>query len=327
MLRFAIIGAGGVGGYFGGVLARAGHEVAVLARGPHLAALRSRGIEVRTPEGSFVAPVRATDDARQLGDADFALLAVKNYSLAEVLPAVLHVAAAGATIVPLLNGVDVLERLEAGGVPAARLLGGLTMISAMRIAPGIVERRSSFQRIVVGERDGQPRERAAALVAAFQAAGVEARVSTDIAADLWRKFAFIATAAAACGLARSPIGPVRDHPLGWRLLERGVREVMAVGRSAGVALTEADERLVLQQIESQTAGTKPSLLVDLEAGRPTEIDDLSGAVSRLAGRAGVETPFHDTATLALQGARGEKPPSEVPAPGANGAPLKETPPT
>src|SRR5437016_3283 len=119
-LRVAILGAGGVGGYYGGILARAGHEVEMLARGAHLDALRARGLEVHTPEGSFNVPVRATDDPEALGRAEYALLAVKNYSLPEVAPTARRLAEAGAVILPLLNGVDVVERLVGHGVPGDR---------------------------------------------------------------------------------------------------------------------------------------------------------------------------------------------------------------
>src|SRR6185295_9503995 len=115
-MRIAVLGAGGVGGYYGGLLARAGHEVAMLARGAHLEALRVRGLEVRTPEGTFTVAVAASDDPRELE--------------------------AGAIVLPLLNGVDAADRLVAAGVPDHLVLGGLTEISAVRIVPGVVERRS-----------------------------------------------------------------------------------------------------------------------------------------------------------------------------------------
>ena len=261
--------------------------------------MRERGLEVRTPEGTFTAPVAAPDDPAALGRVDFAIVAVKTYSLPEIAPAARLVAEAGADVLPLLNGVDAADRLIAAGVPDARVLGGLTEISVARVAPGVVERRSAFQRVVVGERAGGVSERAERIVAAFASAGAEARVSTDITADLWRKLAFISTMAAACGLSRSPVGPVREAPLGHLLIERALAEVLAVGRGLGVALGEEDGAKILGFIDSLPPPIKPSFLLDLESGGPTEIDDLCGAVARLGRRAGVETPVHDTATAAL----------------------------
>jgi 2-dehydropantoate 2-reductase len=305
-MNIAILGAGGVGGYFGGILARAGNSVTLLARGAHLGAIRERGLEVRTPEETFMAAVTATDDPQEIGDVgdiELAVVAVKSYSLPEIVPAARLLAERGAVILPLLNGVEAAGRLIEQGVPGDRVLGGLAEISAARLGPGVVERRSAFYRIVAGERAGGLSARAERIAAAFREAGAEARASADITADLWRKLAFITTMSAACGLARSPIGPVRRAPLGNLLIERALREVVAVARARGVALPEDVEEKILGFINSLPDPMRPSFLLDLEAGGPTEIDDLSGAVSRLGRLAGVETPVHDVATAALSVAR------------------------
>jgi 2-dehydropantoate 2-reductase len=298
-MRIAVLGAGGVGSYFGGALARAGNEVGLLARGENLAALRERGLSVRTPEEVYTVAVQATDDPAALAGAELAIVAVKSYSLPEIVPAARLLAEAGAVILPLLNGVEAAERLVEGGVPEERVLGGLTQISAVRVGPGEVERRSDFQRVIVGERAGGLSGRAERIAAAFRDAGAEARASSDITADLWRKFIFITTMAAACGLARAPIGPVREAPLGPLLLERATGEAAAVARALGVALGDGDEEKILANVETLPKTMKPSFLLDLEAGGPTELDDLSGAVSRLGRRAGVATPVHDVTTAAL----------------------------
>jgi 2-dehydropantoate 2-reductase len=302
-MRIAILGAGGVGGYYGGLLARAGHPVSLLARGAHLEALRQRGLEVRTPEETFTARVEVAAEAEELTGAELAIVAVKGYSLAAIAPAARLLAEAGAVILPLLNGVEAADRLVDAGVPGDRVLGGLAEISAVRSAPGVVERRSPFYRVVLGERAGGLSERAERIAATFREAGVEARASADITVDLWRKFIFITTMSAACGLARSPIGPVRRAPLGLLLIDRAVHEVAAVARARGVALAADAEAQILGFIASLPEAMKPSFLLDLESGGPTEIDDLSGAVSRLGRLAGVPTPVHDVATAALSIAR------------------------
>lgn len=302
-MNIAILGAGGVGGFFGGILARVGHSVTFLARGAHLAAIRERGLEVRTPEGTFMAAVAATDDPQEIRTVELAVVAVKSYSLPEIVPAARLLAERGAVILPLLNGVEAADRLIEQGVPEGQVLGGLAEISAARLGPGVVERRSTFYRIVAGERAGGLSARTERIAAAFREAGAEARASADITADLWRKLAFITTMSAACGLARSPIGPVRRVPLGGLLIERALREVVTVGRARGVALPEDVEEKILGFINSLPDPMRPSFLLDLEAGGPTEIDDLSGAVSRLGRLAGIETPVHDVATAALSVAR------------------------
>jgi 2-dehydropantoate 2-reductase len=279
----------------------------VLARGANLAAIKGKGLEVRTPEGSFVAHVNATDNLQQLGTCDFAIIAVKTYSLPEIAPAAREMASTGALILPLLNGVDIAERLVSLGVPAKSVIGGLTTISAARVAPGIFERRSSFQKVILGELpdinsgavNAERKQRVDAIVQAFRTAGVDADVAADIQVEIWRKFAFIASMSAACGLARAPVGALRATRLGQLLIERALREVVRVGRASGIKLTDEDADRILKFSESLPGHMKPSLLLDLEAGGKTEIEDLSGAVARIGRDVGIETPVHDTAAAAI----------------------------
>jgi len=298
-MRFVIVGAGGIGAYFGGELARAGHEVTVYARGAHLDAMRAHGLTVRTPEGAFVARVGATNDQNELPTADVVIVAVKSYSLRDVTPVVRLVAERGADVVPLLNGVTAADELIAGGVPASRVLGGLARVSVVRTEPGVVERRSGFHSIVVGELRGGLSERATKIADALRSAGVDARASATMGVELWQKYVFITAMAAVCGLARTSIGPVRDAPGGRRLIQRAVTEVVDVARARGISLPDDEAPRTAAYIDTLPAAMTPSFLLDLESGGPTELDTLSGAVSRLAAEAGIDTPVHDTATAAL----------------------------
>jgi 2-dehydropantoate 2-reductase len=301
-VRIAVIGSGGIGGYYGGALARAGHEVRLLARGENLAALRSRGLEVREPGGRFTVPVQASERLEDLVPADLAVVAVKSYSVAEVAPAVRRLAEEGAVVLPLLNGVEAFESLVERGVPKDSILAGLTVISVAKVAPGVIERKSDFRSVVLGERFGGKSERAERIAAAFRETGSDTRVSDNILFDLWQKFLFLSTIAGACGIARAPIGAVRDAPMGILLLERAVRETAAVARGRGVNLPAGAEEQILERIRALAPHLKPSLLVDLESGRPTELDVLSGAISRFGGESGVPTPIHDTVVAALSAA-------------------------
>ncbi len=298
-MRFTIVGAGGIGAYFGGELARAGHEVTLFARGAHLDAVRAHGLTVRTPESEFVARVGATNDANELPAADVVIVAVKSYSLPDISPVVRHVAERGADVVPLLNGVPAADELVAGGVPASRVLGGLARVSVVRTEPGVVERRSVFHSIVVGELGGGLSERAARIADALRSAGVDARASATMGVELWQKYVFITAMAAVCGLARTSIGPVREAPGGRRLIQRAVAEVVDVARARSVPLPDDEAPRTAAYIDTLPAAMTPSFLLDLESGGPTELDTLSGAVSRLAAQAGIDTPVHDTATAAL----------------------------
>lgn len=298
-LHIGVVGGGAIGSWLAGVLRLAGHDVQLLTRGAHLEALSRTPLQLREPDGDRTAPVQATDDPAQLVGAEFALVAVKSYDLASVAPALAVLAHRDSTIVPLLNGVDVVDRLEALGIRRASQLAGSVTVSVARTAPGVVERRSAFQRVVVGEPDGGSSARALLLAGAIAETGIEARASEEIARDLWLKLAFVDPLAAACGLARAPIGAVRDAPGGVDLLERAVREVLAVGRANGVRLTDADARKTIDAVLETPPGMRPSLLADLERGGPTEVDVLCGAVSRLGAAAKVPTPVHDVAATFL----------------------------
>ncbi len=295
-MKVCVLGAGAIGAYYGGQLSRAGHDVTLYARGDNLEAIEARGLEIKTADGSSTVSIAATDNVAELGTPDFAILGVKSYSLAAIAPVVKQIAAAGATIVPFLNGVETTDRLVQLGVPSDGVVGGVTRISVARVAPGVVERRGAFQSVIVGELDGSTTDRVSRIAAAFRDAGVDARASDQIITDLWEKFVFIASMAAACGLARSPIGPVREIPFGRRLLERAVQEVVDVAHARGILLAKDEVAQVVGAIDGLPPGTKPSFLLDVEAGGQTELDVLSGAVSRYAEAAHVPAPVHDTAT-------------------------------
>lgn len=302
-MRVGVIGAGGIGGFYGGVLARGGHDVFMLARGANLDAIRERGITVRTPEDTFVAKVEASDDAREVsakfGEGDFAIVSTKSYSLPEIANAVKAFADRGATIVPLQNGVEAADTLIALGVPRDRLLGGVTYISAVHAGPGTAERRNANQRVIVGELEGGESQRASDIAAAFTAVGVQGEATADIMLAIWQKFVFLASIAAGCGLTRLNIGAVRKLPLGRQLLERAVNEAVAVGRVRGVALRDDEELQVMKRIEGLPADVEPSLLLDLRNGSRTEVDVLSGAIARFGDELGIDTPVHDVAAVSL----------------------------
>ena len=298
-----MLGAGAIGAYYGGQLARTGHDVTLYARGENLTAIRRRGLEIRTPEGSTVVQVTATDRADELGAADFAILGVKSYSLDSIGPVVRQTAEKGAAILPFLNGVETTDHLLKLGVPRGAVLGGVTRISVARVQPGVVERRGPAQSVIIGELGGQTTDRVTRIATAFRDAGADARVSNRIEVDLWQKFIFLAAIAAGCGLARVPIGVVRGRPLGRRLFQRAVQEVVDVARARGIPLADDETTQVTGAIDALPPGTKPSFLLDLEAGGPTELDILSGAVSRYAEEAGIPAPIHDAVTAALAGNR------------------------
>lgn len=301
-MKFGVVGAGGIGSYYGGLLSRAGHDVVLLTRGDHLAAVRARGLEVRTPNGAFTATPRATDDLADLAGVDYVIVAVKGYSLPEVRDAMARAAGSGSVVVPLLNGVDVPQRLEALGIPRGSIVGGFVAASLVRTAPGVVERHTPFDRVVIGELDCSSTERVGRFIDAMSAAGVTATASTNIWLDLWRKFSFIVPMGVACGLARRPMGAVLASDRGRRLLLGALHELVLVSRAAGTPLSDTDEQNVSRTLLEAPAQMRPSFLGDLERGGPAEIDLLPGTVSRLGRAHGIPTPIHDVAVAAFDAA-------------------------
>lgn len=301
-LRIGVVGAGGIGSYYAALASHGGHHVRLLARGAHLDAIRAHGLEFKRPGETFVAKLEATDDGAALRDSEYVIVSVKSYSLTEVAPTLVEAAKAGATILPLLNGVDVADQLEKLGVPRGAIVGGLIAASIFRTEPGKVERRSPFDRMVIGELDRPSSERTKRFADAFAALGVDARVSENIGLDLWRKFAFIVPMNVASGLTRGPVGEMLSTERGRALLSGVVGEIAAVSRVAGTPLDEAEENKLRTDVLALPHPTTPSFLADLVRGGPTELDSLVGAVSRMGKKHGVPTPIHDFASTAFEAA-------------------------
>ena len=291
-MNIAIYGAGGVGGYYGGVLARAGHEVSLVARGAHLAAIRRTGLRVRSPGGDFdVRPAVATDDPGEIGQVDAVIVAVKSLHLTAVRDGIGPLLGPDTLVVPLLNGVDAHEALLPAVGPA-RMGKGLTRIMSEVSAPGEIRHIGVEPYVAMAEWDGRASPRVDALVSALSDAGVQAETPTDIDVALWLKFAFVCSVGGVCAVCRMPIGPVRSLPASRDLLRSAMREIAAVGTARGVPLPEDTAARALAIADSFPAEGTSSLQRDIAAGVPSELDAWSGAAVRLGGRAGVPTPVH-----------------------------------
>lgn len=303
-MRIAILGAGAIGGYYGGLLARGGHEVWFIARGAQLAAMRERGLSVQSVHGDFdVVPAHATDRPAEVGAVDLVLVTVKSYDLEAAAEAGRPLIGRDTAALPVLNGLDAADRLAAawGG---EHVLAGLTHISAGMPAPGVVRQVSPMRRITFGERDGRITPRAERIRDALSAGGIEAVLSTAIDVALWDKFVFIASISGVCCLARLPMGPVLATPETRDLYIAALREVESVGRARGVALPADVVQRTLKLTEGFAPGTKPSLLAALEAGQRLELEAMSGTVVRYARAAGVPVPVHSVVYAALKPSAG-----------------------
>lgn len=290
-MRIAVIGAGGVGGYFGARLAASGVEVIFVARGAHLDALRTRGLQVHSPKGHVHLPrVTATDDPGAVGPVDVVLLTVKMYDLAAASKTLSPLIASRTVVVTLQNGVEAVE-IVAAEVPRAHVAGGVAYVGAVISEPGVI-RHTALDSLIFGELDGYRSERLDRLEAACLRAGFTARVSDDIQIDLWSKFTRLSVFSGMTAVTRSSLGVIRADPDLLAMLTAACEETIQVGRAHGVALPVNLMDEILSMVHSLPFHAKASMLEDLERGRRLELPWLSGGVVRLAEEVGVPVPIH-----------------------------------
>lgn len=298
-MRIAIIGAGGVGGYFGARLQAAGSDVAFVARGAHLDALRERGLRVESPKGDLhLAHVQATDTPATVGVVDAVLLTVKMYDLDAASRMLTPLIGRDTVVVTLQNGVEAID-IVAGQVGREHVAGGVAYIAAVIAEPGVI-RHTSLDSLIFGELDRRRSERLVALEQACLHAGFSARVSDDIDLDLWSKFARLSVFSGMTAVTRSTMGVLRSDPELLAMLVAACQETIAVGRARGVALPDRLMDEILQMVHTLPHHAKASMLEDLERGRRLELPWLSGAVVRLGAAAGVPTPIHSFIATVLK---------------------------
>ena len=289
-MRIVIVGAGGVGGFFGAKLSRAGEDVTVVARGPHLAAIRREGLRIRsTIEGEFVAKPAAVDDVAGLPPADAVLLAVKSFDTDAALERVRPVVGADTPVLTLQNGIEGPERIDAvlGGGHA---LGGAAYVFATIEGPGVIAHRF-LGRVALGELDGRVSARAERLRDAFARAGVPVELATEIRRVMWEKYLFICAQAGMSALTRANTGVMRAVPETWRMYRALLEELAAIGARAGAGMpADVVDRLMMQG-DALAPGTTSSLQHDLLAGKRLELEGLHGHAVRLGDRFGVPTPM------------------------------------
>ncbi|MFP6835097.1 MAG: 2-dehydropantoate 2-reductase [Pseudomonadales bacterium] len=292
-MKIAVFGAGGVGAYYGGRLAQAGHDVAFIARGTHLAAMRTGGLRVDSIAGDFVIePVNATDAPAEVGAVDAVLVAVKAWQVEECAQAMKPMLGSHTLVVPLQNGIDAPEVLAAA-LGDTCVLGGACGISAFIVGPGHVSHVAVDPYIQFGARDDAANPMIEKLHAAFaQAKGVSAEISDDIQATMWQKFLGVAPIGAVGAITRAPIGVMVADPQINAMLESAKHEIWAVGKVLGVNWAAAAIERVTAVHGSVPFGTTASMARDILEGRPSELDGQVGAIVRLGAELGVPTPVN-----------------------------------
>lgn len=289
-MRIAVMGAGGVGGCLGGLLARAGNDVTLIARGAHLEAIRQHGLRVKTHSGDFTVDTAATDDPGQVGPVDLVLFTVKTYHNAQAIPLIKPLVGRPA-IMTLQNGVESHDELgSAFGI--GHIMPGVSYTVATVESPGVIVQEGGDARIVFGEYDGSQSPRAIRVHEAMLRAGVEADLSEDVIKALWTKFLLLAAVAGFTSASRTRIHKLLQIPESKATVLAAMKEVEAVGRAKRVALGRGISESMLEFIEGYP-DFRNSMHTDVELGRPLELDALNGAVVRIGRQVGVPTPVHE----------------------------------
>lgn len=292
-MRIAVIGAGAVGGYYGALLARQGHDVSFVARGSHRDAINASGLRIVGPLGDFTVRTPAESDPARIGPVDVVLHAVKTYDNATAIPLIKPLLGRETMVLTLQNGVDSAEEIAAVAGEAATL-GGSTYIATAIEGPGLIKQTGTHRRVVFGEYFHPPAEvtpRVRQLADAMTAADIHAEPVVNSRDTVWEKFTYLAPFAAFTGAARLPIGPLWSDDYIQNMFLDAVMEVAAVARAHGVRLPDDHRNRIFEYAIKLPPATRSSLLIDLQLGKRIEVEALQGSVVRRGARVGVPTPI------------------------------------
>jgi 2-dehydropantoate 2-reductase len=292
-MKILIMGTGGVGGYYGGLLAKEGNEVTFVARGAHLNEIQREGLKVKSIHGDFtVFPVNATEDPSEIGPVDLILFCVKTYTTDEAAEAIRPVIGPQTAVMSLQNGIDAAERIGKV-IGLEHMIGGATWLSSAVETPGVINQVSQFRRIVFGELDGTRSERIQSIYEVLKNTGITVEISEVILKILWTKFVFISSASSFGSLTRLPMGDYRTIPETRTMIMSLMREVEAVARGQGIALDEDVVRQSLDFMDNAAPHIKASMQLDVASGRRTELESMVGVIGRKGRELSVPTPVAD----------------------------------
>ncbi len=289
-MRIAVIGAGGVGGYFGGKLAQAGFDTTFIVRGATLDALRANGLRVDSANGDFALErVQATNDPSSIGVVDAVLVCVKAWQMRDAIANIAPMIGPDTIVVPMENGIDAPDVLRAS-LDERNVVGGLCAIVSFVVAPGHIKHAASEPVVMFGELDNRSSARTQALRDAFTKAGVKAEIPPDIHRSMWTKFLFITPLSGIGALTRVPVGKWRAMPEVRAIVDEMLRELIDVATARGIDLGDDAFEKTWQRYDALAPASTASLQRDVMDGKPSELDAQLGAVVKLGDAAGVATP-------------------------------------
>ncbi len=291
-MRIAIMGAGGIGGCYGGLLAKAGFDVTLIARGAHLEAITEKGLRLVQPEGEFTVDVAATSNPSLVGTVDLVIFSVKAHQNLTAVPLIKPLIGVETTVLTIQNGVESADEIgqEYG---AERVLPGSAYVISNVVSPGVVKQQSQIPRVAFGESNGERSQRAIAVQDAFLKANIMAELSDDISRVLWSKLLYNSPANGMASAARLSPRDLIEYPEGRTMFKLAIQEVADVGTASGVPLGKDDVQGAMDLIAARPMGARGSMQADLESGRPLELDAIVGVVGRIGRKLNVPTPIFD----------------------------------
>jgi 2-dehydropantoate 2-reductase len=292
-LKIAIYGSGGVGGYFGARLAKAGNDVHFLARGAHLAAMREKGLRVQSGGGDIHLPKpHVHESPKDIGPADVVMFAVKLADVESAAKELRPLLREGTLVIPFQNGVESPELLKKA-IGEKHVVAGVAYIATSISSPGVVTHTGTMQRLQVDRR-------ASAFVEACKGAGINVEATEDIDRARWEKFVFLVGLSGVTTLSRQPLGFCRADPELRATFEAAMTETWRLGRKRGVRLPDDFIAERMKFFDTLHADMKTSMQHDLENGKPLEAPWLCGAVARMSAEAGLDAPVNRTIYAALK---------------------------
>ena len=298
-MKIAVMGAGAVGGYYGGTLARDGLDVALICRGAHRDRIVQDGLRVTSHWDDFTTQPFAASDPAEVGPVDLVLHCVKLYSNDEAIPMMRPLVGENTTILTVQNGV-VSGQTLAAEFGWNSVLEGATYIEAAILSPGHVEQSGSAARIEFGEKNGTETARTNAIRDLLDRKGIQVEVSSDITSTLWTKLVAVGAFGTVMTVSRASLTDLLGWPGGADLIKTVMEEIVAVGKSRGVTFPPNVVSERFEAAAEEADHFRSSLQMDLEAGRPLEVDDLLGAVVRMARDAGIPVPASSALVVALE---------------------------
>lgn len=290
-MRIAMMGSGGLGGYFGARLCQGGADVHFVARGRHLQAMREHGLRIEGPAAIHIPRVSATDDPARIGVVDFVLVGVKLWDTEAALEQMRPLVGPSTTIISFQNGVLKDQTLRAA-FDAPQLMGGVGYVATTIDQPGVIRQTGPMQRLIFGEFDGSRSPRGQRLLEACLAGDINAELSEHILREIWQKYVFLVGLSGTTTTIRKRIGPIRENPQTRAFLLDIMREVVAVGRAHGVDLEENYAEVRLKLADDVAYDMTSSMHHDLERGNRLEVRWLAGGVVELGHQKGVPTPLN-----------------------------------